>query len=63
VTLIAAAWNLIATRSNILETEINTAARVATAAFDSNLAGVKRPAHCAAFVRSHPCNPAYRDLE
>jgi hypothetical protein len=63
VTLIVAAWNLIAKTSNILEIEIKTAARVATAAFDSNLAGVKHPAHCAAFVRSHPCNPAYRDLE
>jgi malate dehydrogenase (oxaloacetate-decarboxylating)(NADP+) len=63
VTLIATAWNLIAKTSNILEIEIKTAARVAKAVFDSNLAGVKRPAHCAAFVRSHPCNPAHRDLE
>src|SRR6201997_3514436 len=40
-------------QSNILETEIKTAARVAKVVFDSNLACVARPNDCQAFIRSH----------
>src|SRR5262249_58217550 len=39
-------------QSNILETEIKTAVRVARLVFDSNLARVARPADCDAFIRS-----------
>jgi malate dehydrogenase (oxaloacetate-decarboxylating)(NADP+) len=49
-------------QSNILETEIKTAARVAKLVFDSNLAGVARPADCEAFIRSHVYKPEYRKL-
>ncbi len=46
-------------QSNILETEIKTAARVARVVFESNLAGVDRPADCEAFIRSHVYKPEY----
>ena len=49
-------------QSNILETEIKTAVRVARLVFDSNLARVARPADCEAFVRSQLYKPEYRDL-
>jgi len=49
-------------QSNILETEIKTAVRVAKLVFDSNLAGVARPADCEAFIRSHVYKPEYRSL-
>jgi malate dehydrogenase (oxaloacetate-decarboxylating)(NADP+) len=49
-------------QSNILEIEIKTAARVANLVFDSNLAGVARPADCEAFIRSHVYKPEYRSL-
>jgi malate dehydrogenase (oxaloacetate-decarboxylating)(NADP+) len=49
-------------QSNILETEIKTAARVARLVFDSNLARVERPADCEAFIRSHVYKPEYRSL-
>jgi malate dehydrogenase (oxaloacetate-decarboxylating)(NADP+) len=49
-------------QSNILETEIKTAVRVARLVFDSNLAGVARPADCEAFIRSHVYKPEYHDL-
>jgi malate dehydrogenase (oxaloacetate-decarboxylating)(NADP+) len=49
-------------QSNILETEIKTAARVAKLVFDSNLARVDRPADMEAFIRSHVYTPAYKDL-
>jgi malate dehydrogenase (oxaloacetate-decarboxylating)(NADP+) len=49
-------------QSNILETEIKVAARVAGVVFDRGLAGVPRPADCEAFIRSHVYKPEYRDL-
>ena len=47
-------------QSNILETEIKVAARVAKVVFDSDLARVKRPADYEAFIRSHVYKPEYR---
>lgn len=49
-------------QANILETEIKTAARVATLVFDSGLARVDRPADMEAFVRRHVYQPAYKKL-
>jgi malate dehydrogenase (oxaloacetate-decarboxylating)(NADP+) len=49
-------------QSNILETEIKTAARVAKLVFDSNLARVDRPADVEALIRSHVYKPAYKKL-
>jgi malate dehydrogenase (oxaloacetate-decarboxylating)(NADP+) len=49
-------------QSNILETEINTAARVATLVFDQGLARVDRPADMEAFIRSHVYRPEYQKL-
>ena len=46
-------------QSNILETEIKTAARVAKVVFESNLAQVARPANYEAFIRSHVYKPEY----
>ena len=49
-------------QSNILETELKTAARVAEVVFNSNLARVERPADLEAFIRSHLYKPEYRSL-
>ena len=49
-------------QSNILETEIKTAARVAKLVFDSNLARVDRPADIEAFIRQHVYKPVYPTL-
>jgi malate dehydrogenase (oxaloacetate-decarboxylating)(NADP+) len=49
-------------QSNILETEIKTAARVAQVGFEDGLAGVARPEDCEAFIRSHVYKPEYRGL-
>jgi malate dehydrogenase (oxaloacetate-decarboxylating)(NADP+) len=46
-------------QSNILETEIQTAARVAKLVFDSGLARVNRPADMVAFIRQHVYTPQY----
>ena len=46
-------------QSNILETEIQTAARVAKLVFDSDLARVERPADMVAFIRRHVYKPEY----
>jgi len=46
-------------QSNILETEIQTAARVAKLVFDSGLARVERPADMVAFIRAHVYKPEY----
>jgi malate dehydrogenase (oxaloacetate-decarboxylating)(NADP+) len=46
-------------QSNVLETEIKTAARVAKLVFDSKLAQVDRPADMEAFIRSHVYRPEY----
>jgi len=47
-------------QSNILETEIQTAARVAKLIFDSGLARVARPADMVAFIRDHVYKPEYK---
>jgi malate dehydrogenase (oxaloacetate-decarboxylating)(NADP+) len=47
-------------QSNILETEIQTAARVAKLVFDSGLARVERPADMVAFIRAHVYKPEYQ---
>src|SRR5215813_9848130 len=49
-------------QSNILETEIKVAARVAQVVFDSNLARVARPADLEAFIRGQVYKPEYRSL-
>jgi malate dehydrogenase (oxaloacetate-decarboxylating)(NADP+) len=49
-------------QSNILETEIKVAARVARVVFEEGLAGVPRPDDCEAFIRSHIYKPEYRRL-
>jgi malate dehydrogenase (oxaloacetate-decarboxylating)(NADP+) len=49
-------------QSNILETEIKTAARVSKLVFDSNLARVNRPSDYEAFIRSHVYQPRYSSL-
>jgi malate dehydrogenase (oxaloacetate-decarboxylating)(NADP+) len=46
-------------QSNILETEIQTAARVAKLVFDAGLAQVPRPTDMVAFIRKHVYKPAY----
>ena len=50
-------------QSNILETEIQAAARVAKLVFDSGLARVSRPPDMVAFVRQHVYKPQYPVLE
>jgi malate dehydrogenase (oxaloacetate-decarboxylating)(NADP+) len=50
-------------QSNILETEIQTAARVAKLVFDAGLARVERPDDMVAFIRKHVYTPKYGDLE
>jgi malate dehydrogenase (oxaloacetate-decarboxylating)(NADP+) len=47
-------------QSNILETEIQTAARVAKLVFDSGLARVARPTDMVAFIRGHVYKPEYK---
>ena len=49
-------------QSNILETEIQTAARVAKLVFDAGLARVERPADMVAFIRKHVYKPEYSNL-
>jgi malate dehydrogenase (oxaloacetate-decarboxylating)(NADP+) len=49
-------------QSNILEIEIQTAARVAKLVFDSGLARVERPDDMVAFIREHVYKPKYSDL-
>jgi malate dehydrogenase (oxaloacetate-decarboxylating)(NADP+) len=46
-------------QSNILEVEIQTAARVAKLVFDSGLARVERPSDMVAFIREHVYQPEY----
>ena len=46
-------------QSNILEIEIQTAARVAKLVFDSGLARVERPNDTVAFIRAHVYKPGY----
>ncbi|TVQ43409.1 MAG: NAD-dependent malic enzyme [Gloeocapsa sp. DLM2.Bin57] len=49
-------------QSNILETEIQTAVRVAKLVFDRGLAGVEQPQDIEAFIRSHVYEPKYQKL-
>ena len=49
-------------QSDILETEIKVAARVAQVVFEEGLASVPRPDDYEAFIRSHVYKPAYRSL-
>src|ERR1700736_2617501 len=49
-------------QSNILESEIQTAARVAKLVFDSGLARVSRPGAMVAFIRGHVYKPEYASL-
>src|SRR6516164_9640680 len=49
-------------QSNILETEIQTAARVAKLVFDSGLAQVPRPADMVTFIRQHVYKPEYANV-
>lgn len=49
-------------QANILETEIQTAARVAKLVFDSGLARVERPADMVEFIRKHVYKPEYQPL-
>ena len=49
-------------QSNILEVEVQTAARVAKLVFDAGLARVERPANIEKFIRQHVYKPAYRNL-
>ena len=46
-------------QSNILETEIQTAARIAKLVFDAGLARVKRPTDMVSFIRRHVYKPEY----
>jgi malate dehydrogenase (oxaloacetate-decarboxylating)(NADP+) len=46
-------------QSNILESEIQTAARVAKLVFDSGLARVEHPADMVSFIRRHVYKPEY----
>jgi len=46
-------------QSNVLETEIQTAARVAKLVFDAGLARVARPNDMVAFIREHVYTPEY----
>jgi malate dehydrogenase (oxaloacetate-decarboxylating)(NADP+) len=49
-------------QSNILEVEIQTAARVAKLVFDSGLARVDRPTDMVEFIRQHVYRPEYKKL-
>jgi malate dehydrogenase (oxaloacetate-decarboxylating)(NADP+) len=46
-------------QSNILETEVQTAARIAKLVFDLGLARVKRPDDMVSFIRRHVYKPVY----
>jgi malate dehydrogenase (oxaloacetate-decarboxylating)(NADP+) len=48
-------------QSNILEIEIQTAARVAKLVFDAGLARVPRPTDVVAFIRKQVYTPQYSD--
>jgi malate dehydrogenase (oxaloacetate-decarboxylating)(NADP+) len=50
-------------QSNILEIEVQTAARVAKLVFDAGLARVDRPTDMVAFIRQHVYKPEYQALD
>ena len=54
--------SLYPTQSNILESEVKTAVRVAKVVFDKGLARVDRPADIEAFIRQHVYKPEYQSL-
>jgi malate dehydrogenase (oxaloacetate-decarboxylating)(NADP+) len=49
-------------QSNMLEVEVQTAARVAKLVFDAGLARVERPANIEKFIRQHVYKPEYQKL-
>jgi malate dehydrogenase (oxaloacetate-decarboxylating)(NADP+) len=49
-------------QSNMLEVEVQTAARVAKLVFDADLARVDRPANMEAFIWRHVYKPEYQTL-
>ena len=49
-------------QSNILEVEVQTAARVAKLVLDAGLARVDRPANFETFIRRHVYKPEYQTL-
>jgi malate dehydrogenase (oxaloacetate-decarboxylating)(NADP+) len=49
-------------QSNILESEVQTAARVAKLVFDSDLARVPRPTNMVTFIRKHLYQPEYTHM-
>jgi len=49
-------------QSNILEVEVQTAARVAKLVFDADLARVERPANIEKFIRRHLYKPEYQTV-
>jgi malate dehydrogenase (oxaloacetate-decarboxylating)(NADP+) len=49
-------------QSNMLEVEVQTAARVAKLIFDAGLARVERPANIQKFIRQHVYKPEYQKL-
>jgi len=49
-------------QSNILEVEVQTAARVAKLVFDAGLARVDRPANMETFIRQHLYKSEYQTL-
>jgi malate dehydrogenase (oxaloacetate-decarboxylating)(NADP+) len=49
-------------QSNILEVEVQTAARVAKLVFDAGLARVDRPPNMEALIRRHLYKPEYQTL-
>jgi malate dehydrogenase (oxaloacetate-decarboxylating)(NADP+) len=49
-------------QSNMLEVEVQTAARVAKLVFDAGMARVERPANIEKFIRQHVYKPEYQKL-
>jgi malate dehydrogenase (oxaloacetate-decarboxylating)(NADP+) len=49
-------------QSNILESELQTASKVAAVVFERGLARVDQPADIAGFLRRHAYQPRYRDV-
>jgi malate dehydrogenase (oxaloacetate-decarboxylating)(NADP+) len=49
-------------QSNILDTELRTATRIAEVVFERGLARVTRPADIDEFIRQHTYTPTYTNL-
>jgi malate dehydrogenase (oxaloacetate-decarboxylating)(NADP+) len=56
------AGSLYPPQSNILDTELHTAAKIAELIFERGLARVGRPPDVAKFIRQHAYTPAYKNL-